>query len=139
MGTVFTNLLVGEDPLKCVFEDLFSTHFLVEGSFAKISIIKTGQKNFAGAFLITGVVCESYLQMFIKLVYQAGEELISILLFSYIQLLVPHLEDLQQTNILAYLLLTVGLYIYICKWSSLSSVCQLRVREWGCSQMLLKI
>lgn len=37
--------------------------------------------------------------MFIKLVHQAGEELICILLFSYIQLFVPHLEDLQETQI----------------------------------------
>lgn len=43
-------------------------------------------------------VCEFYLEMFVKLIHQAGEELISILLFSYIQLLVPHLEDLQQTQ-----------------------------------------
>lgn len=41
-------------------------------------------------------VQQFYLEMFVKLVHQAGEELISILLFSYIQLLVPHLKDLQQ-------------------------------------------
>lgn len=42
---------------------------------------------------------EFYLEMFIELVHQAGEELICILLFSYIQLFVPHLEDLQETQI----------------------------------------
>lgn len=28
--TVLANLLVGKDSLKCVFEDLLSTHFLFE-------------------------------------------------------------------------------------------------------------
>lgn len=31
--TIFTNLLVGVDSLKCVFEDLFSTHFLFKREF----------------------------------------------------------------------------------------------------------
>lgn len=39
-----------------------------------------------------------YLEMFIKLVHKTCEELIGILLFSDIQLFVPHLEDLQPTN-----------------------------------------
>lgn len=38
-----------------------------------------------------------YLQIFIQLIHQASEELISILLFSYIQLPVPHLKNLQHT------------------------------------------
>lgn len=37
----------------------------------------------------------NYLQMLVKLVHQAGEELVGVLLFSDIQLLVPHLENLQ--------------------------------------------
>lgn len=39
-----------------------------------------------------------HLQIFIQLIHQASEELISILLFSYIQLPVPHLENLQHTK-----------------------------------------
>lgn len=98
MRTVFTNLLVGEDSLKCVFEDLFSTHFLFEKELIVKHIINN--KDLACSFLHNWCdVCVSvfYFEMFIKLVYQAGEELISVLLFSYIQLLVPHLEDLQHT------------------------------------------
>lgn len=37
----------------------------------------------------------NYFQMLVKLVHQAGEELVGVLLFSDIQLLVPHLENLQ--------------------------------------------
>lgn len=37
----------------------------------------------------------NYFQMLVKLVHQAGEELVSVLLFSDVQLLVPHLENLQ--------------------------------------------
>ena len=39
---------------------------------------------------------EFYLEMFVQLIHQASEELISVLLLSYVQLPVPHLEDLQQ-------------------------------------------
>lgn len=93
MRTVFTNLLVGEDSLKCVFEDLFSTHFLFEKEliFNLSSLIKAW---FSWCDVHASVF---YFEVFIKLVHQASEELVSILLFSYIQLFVPHLEDLQHT------------------------------------------
>lgn len=39
--------------------------------------------------------------MFIKLVHQAGEKLVSILLFSDVELPVPHFKDLQQTRVRA--------------------------------------
>lgn len=38
-----------------------------------------------------------HLQIFVQLIHQAGEELVSILLLSYIQLPVPHLKNLQHT------------------------------------------
>lgn len=56
-----------------------------------------------------GVMCESYFEMFIKLVHQASEELICILLFSDIQLLVPHLKDLQQQHKLGVITCLAGL------------------------------
>lgn len=88
--TIFTNLLIREDSLKCVFEDLFSTHFLFERKHHEFIIINTQ--------LLLCHCWGLYLQIFIQLIHQASEELISILLFSYIQLPVPHLKNLQHTT-----------------------------------------
>ena len=43
-------------------------------------------------------VREGHLEMLVQLVHQAGEELVGVLLLPNVQLLVPHLEDLQQTK-----------------------------------------
>lgn len=95
MRTVFTNLLVREDSLKGVFENLFPTHFLLERDVF-INVIISLKLIKALMWMVCCVcVCVFYLEMFIKLVHQACEELICILLFPHIQLLVPHLEDLE--------------------------------------------
>lgn len=53
MRTVFTNLLVREDSLKCVLEDLFSTHFLFKKELINNHTIVN--KNLV--FFIISVMC----------------------------------------------------------------------------------
>lgn len=88
--TVFANLLVGKDSLKCVFEDLLSTHFLFKKEFYHQ---RTDEGKTCAVMANWRAV--NYFQMLVKLVHQAGEELVGVLLLSDIQLLVPHLENLQ--------------------------------------------
>lgn len=93
MRTIFTNLLVGINSLKRVFKDLFTTHFLKE----KETQLVQNQTEYRPVKDL--MMCDPYLEMFVQLVHQAGEKLVSILLLSDIQLLVPHLKDLQTVHI----------------------------------------